>query len=53
MLKNHEEMCGEPPKEWLTPLDKDDHPELDLSPELDLDDIKKCQLLIERCSEVP
>ena len=47
MLKNCEKMLREPPKkEWLTLLDKDDHPELDLSPELDVDDIKKHQLLI-------
>jgi hypothetical protein len=45
MLKNYERMFGEPPKEFLTPLDKDDHPELDMTPELDLDGIKKHQSL--------
>jgi hypothetical protein len=42
MLKNY----GEPPKEFLTPLDKDDHPELDMTPELDLDGVKKHQSLV-------
>ena len=37
MLKNYEQMFGEPPKEELTPLAKDDRPELDMTPELDLD----------------
>jgi hypothetical protein len=46
MLKNYEQMFGEPPKELLTPLDKDDHPELDMTPELDIDGIKKHQSLI-------
>jgi hypothetical protein len=46
MLKNYERMFGEPPKEFLTPLDKDDHPELDMTPELDLDGIKKYQSLV-------
>jgi hypothetical protein len=46
MLKNYEQMFGEPPKEFLTPLDKDDHPELDMTPELDIDGIKKYQSLI-------
>ena len=45
-MKNYEEMFGEPPKELLTPLDKDDHPELDTTPELYLDDIKKYQSLV-------
>ena len=39
-------MFGEQPEEWLTPLDKDDHRELCLSPELDVDDIKKFQSLV-------
>jgi hypothetical protein len=46
MLKNYEQMFGEPSKEQLTPLHKDDHPELDMAPELDIDGIKKCQSLI-------
>jgi hypothetical protein len=46
MLKNHEQMFGEPPKEFLTPLDKDDHPEPDMTPELDIDGIKKHQSVI-------
>jgi hypothetical protein len=46
MLKNYEQMSAEPPKEYVTPLDKDDHPELDVTPELDLDGIKKFQSLI-------
>jgi hypothetical protein len=46
MLKNYERMFGEPPKESLTPLDKDDHPEVDMTPELDLDGVKKHQSLV-------
>jgi hypothetical protein len=46
MLKNYKQMFGEPPKEFLTPVDQDDHPELDMNPELDIDGIKKCQSLI-------
>jgi hypothetical protein len=46
MLKNYEWMFGEPRKEFLTSLDKDDHPELDMTPELDLDGIKKHQSLV-------
>jgi hypothetical protein len=36
-------MIGKPPKEYLAALDKDDHPEQDMSPELDLDGVKKYQ----------
>jgi hypothetical protein len=43
MLKNYEQMFGEPPKEFLTPLDKNDDPELDMTPKLDLDGSKKYQ----------
>jgi hypothetical protein len=46
MLKNCGQTFGEPPKEFLTPLDKDDHPELDVTPELDIDGINKHQSLI-------
>jgi hypothetical protein len=37
---------GESPKEQMTPLDKDDHPELNMTPELDIDGNKKHQSLI-------
>jgi hypothetical protein len=41
------EMLGEPPTEFfLTPMDKDDHPEPGMTPELDIDGIKKHQPLI-------
>jgi hypothetical protein len=39
-------MFGEPPKELLTPSDKDNHPELDITPEWDSDNVKKCQSFI-------
>jgi hypothetical protein len=45
MLKNHKEMFGEPP--WLLWLDRTtSHPEPDMTPELDLDGIKKHQSLM-------
>jgi hypothetical protein len=35
MLANYQRLFGQMPKEYITPLDPNDHPELDLSPELD------------------
>jgi hypothetical protein len=46
MLKNCKHMFGEPPMEFLTPLDKDGHMDLDMTLELDLGGIKKYQSLI-------
>ena len=46
MVATYESLFGEPPKEYTAPLDKDDHPELDLSEELDDHGIKQYQSLI-------
>jgi hypothetical protein len=47
MPKLYEGIFGEKPKEDLIPLAKYDHPELDMTPELDLDaGIKKHESLI-------
>ena len=35
MLANYQRLFGNMPKEYITPLDANDHPELDTSPELD------------------
>jgi hypothetical protein len=39
-------MFGEKPKEYNSPMDKNDHPELDMTAELPKEDIKKYQSLI-------
>ena len=41
MISNHESPFGEVPKEYTASLDKDDHPELDLSEALDDHEIKQ------------
>ena len=46
MLANYERMFGTMPKEYSSPLDAGDHPELDTSELLDNDGIKKYQRLI-------
>jgi hypothetical protein len=46
MLKNYEMMFNEKPKEASSPMVEKDHPELDLSEELDADGIKQYQSLI-------
>ena len=46
MLSNYVQLFGEPPKEYSCPMEEKDHPELDLSPELDLDGIRVYQSLI-------
>ena len=46
MLDNYMRMFGALPKEVITPLVKGDHPELDVTNELDVDGIKKYQSLI-------
>jgi hypothetical protein len=46
MLINYETMFGEKPKEYSSPMDKNDHPELDTTSDLSKDDIKKYQSLI-------
>ena len=46
MVDNFKRMFGHAPKQYTSPLEKGDHPEMDTSPELDLDGIKKYQSLI-------
>jgi hypothetical protein len=43
MLVNYEFMFGEKPKENSSPMVEKDHPELDLTPELDETGIKQYQ----------
>ena len=46
MIGNYFQMFGEKPKPYTSPLEKGDHPELDTSPELDEEGIKRYQSLI-------
>jgi Reverse transcriptase (RNA-dependent DNA polymerase) len=46
LIEQFERMFGMKPKEYTSPLDKGDHPEVDTSNELDLDGIKLYQSMI-------
>ena len=46
MLQNYEIMFKEKPREYHSPMEEKDHPELDLTEELDADGIKRYQSLI-------
>ena len=46
MNDNYARLFGSAPQQYKTPLEPNDHPELDLSPELDEDGIQKHQSLI-------
>ena len=46
MLDTYAQMFGQMPKEASSPLDPGDHPELDTSPELDEDGVKKYQSMV-------
>ena len=46
MIDSYVQMFGQKPKEATSPLERGDHPELDTSPELDAEGIKKYQSLI-------
>ena len=46
MNDNYTRLFGSAPQQYKTPLEPNDHPELDLSPELDEDGIQKHQSLI-------
>jgi len=46
MLLHYAKLFGENPKEFSSPMDEGDHPELDLTPELDIDGIRLYQSLI-------
>jgi hypothetical protein len=46
MVAAYEQMFGETPKHFSSPLEKNDHPELDDSPELGSDDTTKYQSMI-------
>jgi len=49
MMDTYEKMFGEKPKEYVSPLDKGDHPELDDSPLLEDDEVAKYQSMIGAC----
>ena len=49
MLDTYERLFGEKPKGYSSPLEKNDHPELDLSPEMDDDGRAKYMSLIGQC----
>ena len=46
MITQYTNMFGSKPKEYISPLEKGDHPELDTSEELDNDGIQKYQSMI-------
>jgi hypothetical protein len=46
MMEQYERMYGKPPKPYVSPLEKGDHPELDSTSELNEDGIKQYQSLI-------
>jgi hypothetical protein len=46
ILDSYEQMYGEQPRHYASPLEKNDHPELDDSLELDADGIKRYQSMI-------
>jgi hypothetical protein len=46
MLLTYEKLFGQNPKEFSAPMEEGDHPELDLTPELDANGIKLYQSLI-------
>ena len=46
MIEQFERMFGTKPKEYTSPLEKSDHPEIDSSPELDANGIKMYQSMI-------
>ena len=49
MIESYEQLFGEKPKKYTSPLEKNDHPEIDISPELDEDSTKRCQSMIGAC----
>jgi hypothetical protein len=46
ILNQYEALFGSPPKEYTSPIDKDDHPELDTTKECEQEQIKQYQSLI-------
>ena len=46
MIDQYEQMFGSKPREYTSPLEKGDHPEIDTSDELDEEGIKKYQTMI-------
>jgi hypothetical protein len=46
MIQKYERMSGQKPKEYSSPIDKEDHPELDTSEYIDLEGIKIYQSMI-------
>jgi len=52
MIETYVRIFGKKPKEYRSPFEPDDHPELDLSPELPPEKIKVYQSLIGQCQWV-
>jgi hypothetical protein len=46
MIDSYERMFGSKPKQYSSPLGHGDHPEIDTSKELELEDIKHFQSMI-------
>jgi hypothetical protein len=46
MINSYEQMFGSKPKQYLSPLDHGDHPEIHTSKELELEDIKRFQSMV-------
>ena len=46
MIDTYKRLFGNKPKDYVSPLVKGDHPELDTSPELELEGIKKYQSMV-------
>jgi hypothetical protein len=46
LIGQYENMFGSPPREYTSPLEKGDHPEIDQSDELDIEGIKRYQTMI-------
>jgi hypothetical protein len=49
MMDTYDQLFGDKPKEYASPLEKGDHPEVDDSPLLNADETKKYQSLIGAC----
>jgi hypothetical protein len=47
MMGDFEMMYGSKPREYTSPLEKGDHPEIDTTAELDVKGIKKYQTMID------
>jgi hypothetical protein len=46
MIDSYERMFGSKPRQYSSPLEHGDHPEIDTSKELELEDIKRFQSMV-------